>query len=112
MKFDDLCNKILNEDESLDIWHKAQMDKEAKGNDFMDMIKSMPTDQLTSLYIEDLSTMYTGGLFDRHEQEKAKQLINLIKQELLSRGESEEKLNTIEDDIKEEIIAAEGGDNY
>lgn len=92
MKFDKLVNSILKE-----------------SNNFIDMIKSMPTDELTSLYIENLYALYTGGLFDRHDSDKARQQINLIKQELLSRGETEEKLNTIEDDIKEEIIADEEG---
>ena len=76
---------------------------------FQRLISDIPTDQLLGVYIEDLYTMYTGGLFDRHEQDKARQQIDMIKQELLSRGESEEKLNTIEDDIKEEIIADEEG---
>lgn len=75
---------------------------------FKRFIADIPTDQLVSLYIEDLYTLYTGGLFDRHDSDKARQQINLIKQELLSRGETEEKLNTIEDDIKEEIIDDEG----
>lgn len=33
MKFDNLANSILNEDESLDKWHQAQMDKEEDGMD-------------------------------------------------------------------------------
>lgn len=93
MKFDKLFEEVMGSAEK----------------DLVDMIKSMPTDQLIGLYIEDLYALYTGGLFDRHDSDRAKQQINLIKQELLSRGESEEKLNTIEDDIKEEIIADEEG---
>jgi hypothetical protein len=30
MKFDDLVNNILNEESSIDTWHKAQMDKETR----------------------------------------------------------------------------------
>lgn len=50
MKFDDLTNSILNEDESLDKWHQAQMDKE---EDMMDPLTD-PMFQKALDILEDL----------------------------------------------------------
>lgn len=99
MKFDDLVNKLLNEDESLDIWHKAQMDKEAKGNDFIDMIKSMPTEQLTGLFREDLH-IYYERIKGTASEDQAQDRITDMGNELLSRGVSSDELATIRDEAE------------
>lgn len=99
MKFDDIVNKVLNEDESLDQWHNAQVDKEAKGNDFMDMIKSMPTDQLTELFREDLH-IYFERIKGTASEDQAQGKITDMGNELLSRGISSDELAAIRDEAE------------
>lgn len=122
MKFDSLANSILNEDESLDQWHKAQMDKEAaldkkeayKSNllrrdeapindNFIDMVKSMPTDQLKGLFREDLYAYYEL-IEGSASEDRAQDRIEMIGNELLKRGLTSEELASIRDEAK---LAAE-----
>lgn len=111
MKFDNLVNRILKEDESLD--REAALDKKEayKSNllrrdeeapindDFVDMVKSMPTDQLKGLFREDLYAYYEL-IQGSASEDLAQDRIAMIGNELLSRGLTSDELAAIRDEAE------------
>lgn len=102
MKFDDLCNKLLKE---ADVERLAKQDprevyEEPINDDFVDMIESMPTDQLKGLFREDLHAYYEL-IEGSASEDRAQDRIEMIGNELLKRGLTSEELAAIRDEAKQ-----------
>lgn len=103
MKFNDLVNSLLKEESSIDTWHKTQMDKEqaskSPSEEFLEFIKTIPTDQLTGIFREDLHAYYEL-IKGSASEDQAQDRIADIGNELLSRGVSSEELAAIRDEAE------------
>lgn len=120
MKFNTLVASLLNE---MDVERLAKQDpreayedeldkKEAYkssllrqdeapiNDDFIDMIKSMPTDQLKGLFREDLHAYYEL-IQGSASEDRAQDRITMIGNELLSRGITSDELAAIRDEAKQ-----------
>lgn len=75
-------------------------DEEPINDDFIDMVKSMPTDQLKGLFREDLHAYYEL-IEGSASEDRAQDRIAMIGNELLKRGLTSEELASIRDEAKQ-----------
>ena len=97
MKFDKLFEEVMSGQPSTE--------------DYIDMIKSMPTDQLTGLFREDLHIYYERIKGTASEGE-AQDRISDMGNELLSRGVSSEELAAIRDEVEASAGKHQEEDEY
>lgn len=98
MKFDELYEELMGSPNSMD--------------DYVEMVKSMPGDQLMGVFREDLHA-YFGGIKGTAGEDDAQARIEIIGNELLKKGFMPEDISTVYRQVEaEEREKSQQADEY